>query len=45
MAMCADCKKAPLEYREMNHVSRGGVEVVLCDECYRKAFCKKHFRK
>ena len=44
MAICDNCKKTPLEYREVNHVHKGDKEVVLCDECYSLAFQKEYFK-
>ena len=44
MAICDNCRKTPLEYREVNHVHKGDREVVLCDECYRMAFQKEYFK-
>jgi hypothetical protein len=44
MAICDNCKKTPLEYREVNHVHKGDKEVVLCDKCYRMAFQKEYFK-
>ena len=36
MAMCRDCKKYPLEMREINTMTdEQGKEVIICDECMR----------
>jgi len=45
MAICDECKKTPLEYREINQVYRKGRKVVLCDECYEKALRECRRRK
>jgi len=45
MAICDECKKTPLEYREINQAYRKGRKVVLCDECYEKALRECRRRK
>lgn len=39
MAICENCKKYPLEYREMNKaITKEGREVILCDDCFKLYF-------
>ncbi|HUS51798.1 MAG TPA: hypothetical protein VMZ91_16640 [Candidatus Paceibacterota bacterium] len=39
MAICENCKKYPLEYRETNKAqTEKGKHIFLCDSCYKQYF-------
>ena len=40
MAMCNECKKYPLEMREINEVelTKTGTDGILCDDCFKNFY-------